>query len=82
MPTIMKVLMVREREREREKQRERERRSGNGFLCAGSGDMFSVNEQYSSKLFRVKIPHLISRVETEEERRVTNKRVDQKRRLL
>ena len=49
------------------------------MLLTGDGDQFAVNDQFTSKLVRVKIQAISAKGETEPERKETRQKVDDDR---
>ena len=49
------------------------------FICTGMADKFAVNDQFTSKLHRVKIQAVAARGESDPERKETRQKVDDDR---
>ena len=49
------------------------------YLCSGMEDRFAVNDQFTSKLHRVKVQAVASRGESDPERKETRQKVDDDR---
>ena len=49
------------------------------YLCSGMEDKFAVNDQFTSKLHRVKVQAVASRGESDPERKETRQKVDDDR---